>query len=139
MIMSKLKVWNDTETIEVDVNEDGVLITELIEALRFLAVHKDAKADSEIFEKSADLLELFLEYPENVEKHFCEKYGIKIKTAMDDMLFRIKIEKLLVNEKYWSKCDWMTNKTANGIIVDELGKRIKKHPFLWKLIFKLVR
>ena len=58
---------------------------------------------------------------------------------MDDFNFRIEIQKLLVDEKYWSKYDWMNNATANGIIVDELGRRIRKRPIVWKLFFKLVR
>ena len=58
---------------------------------------------------------------------------------MDDFNFRIEIQKLLVDEKYWSKYAWMNNATANGIVVDELRKRIGKHPILWKLFFKLVR
>ena len=58
---------------------------------------------------------------------------------MDDFNFRIEIQKLLVDEKYWSKYAWMNHATANGIVVDELRKRIRKHPILWKLFFKLVR
>ena len=57
---------------------------------------------------------------------------------MDDLNFRIEIQKLLVDEKYWSKYDWMNNVTANGIVVYELRRRIGKHPMLWKLFFKLV-
>ena len=56
----------------------------------------------------------------------------------DDFNFRIEIQKLLVDEKYWSKYDWMNNATANEIVVYELGRRIRKHPILWKLFFKLV-
>lgn len=58
--------------------------------------------------------------------------------TMDDFNFRIEIQKLLVDEKYWSKYDWMNNATANEIVVYELGRRIRKHPILWKLFFKLV-
>ena len=58
---------------------------------------------------------------------------------MDDFNFRIEIQKLLVDEKYWSKYAWMNNATANEIVVYELGRRIRKHPILWKLFFKLVR
>lgn len=54
---------------------------------------------------------------------------------MDDFNFRIEIQKLLVDEKYWSKYDWMNNATANEIVVYELGRRIRKHPILWKLFF----
>ena len=57
---------------------------------------------------------------------------------MDDLNFRIEITKLLVDEKYWSKYDWMNNATANRIVVDELQRRIRKHPTLWKLFFKIV-
>lgn len=57
---------------------------------------------------------------------------------MDDTKFRIEIEKLLVDKKYWSKYDWMNNATANGIVVYELSIRIRKRPILWKLFFKLV-
>ena len=49
---------------------------------------------------------------------------------MDDFNFRIEIQKLLVDEKYWSKYAWMNNATANGIVVYELGRRIRKHPIL---------
>lgn len=56
---------------------------------------------------------------------------------MEDTKFRIEIEKLLVDDNYWSKYDWMNNATAGEIIVAELGKRIRKHPFLWKWFFKL--
>ena len=58
--------------------------------------------------------------------------------TMDDFNFRIEIQKLLVDEKYWSKYDWMNNATANAIVVYELSGRIRKHPILWKLFFKLV-
>ena len=54
---------------------------------------------------------------------------------MDNFNFRIEIQKLLVDEKYWSKYDWMNNATANEIAVYELGRRIRKHPILWKLFF----
>ena len=57
---------------------------------------------------------------------------------MDDLNFRIEIQKLLVDEKYWSKYDWMNNVTANEIVVYELRRRIRNHPILWKLFFKLV-
>ena len=66
----------------------------------------------------------------------CEKYEWVVE--MDDLNFRIEIQKLLVDEKYWSKYDWMNNATANGIVVYELRRRIRKHPILWKLFFKLV-
>ena len=58
---------------------------------------------------------------------------------MDDLNFRIEIQNLLVDEKYWSKYSWMNNATANGIIVDELKRRIRKHQILWKLFYKVVR
>ena len=58
---------------------------------------------------------------------------------MDDTKFRIEIEKLLVDKEYWRKYGWMNNATANRIVVYELGRRIRKHPILWKLFFKLVR
>lgn len=58
---------------------------------------------------------------------------------MDDLTFRIEIEKLLTDEKYWGKYDWLNNATANSIMIEELTKRIKKHPILWRLFFKLVR
>ena len=51
---------------------------------------------------------------------------------MDDTTFRIEIEKLLVDKEYWGKYAWLNNATANEIVVAELGKRIKKHPMLWK-------
>lgn len=57
---------------------------------------------------------------------------------MDDMTFRIEIEKLIVDKEYWRKCDWVNNATANEIIVEEFGRRIRKHPMLWKWFFKLV-
>lgn len=57
---------------------------------------------------------------------------------MDDTTFRIEIEKLLVDKEYWRKYDWLNNATANEIVVDELQRRIRKHPILWKLFFKLV-
>lgn len=58
---------------------------------------------------------------------------------MDDTTFRIDIEKLLVDKEYWSQYDWLTNEMGNAIIVDELDRRIRKHPLLWKWFFKLVR
>ena len=57
---------------------------------------------------------------------------------MDDMTFRIEIEKLLVDKNYWRQYDWLNNATANEIIVAELNRRIIKHPLLWKWFFKLV-
>ena len=57
---------------------------------------------------------------------------------MDDTKFRIEIEKLLVDKEYWRKYEWMNNATANRIIVDELQRRIRKHPILWKLFFRIV-
>ena len=57
---------------------------------------------------------------------------------MDDMTFRIEIEKLIVDKEYWRKYAWLNNATANEIIVAELGRRIRKHPMLWKWFFKLV-
>ena len=54
---------------------------------------------------------------------------------MSDLNFRIEIEKLLVDEEYWSRYDWMNNATGNAIIVEELAKKIKKHPLIWKLFF----
>ena len=58
---------------------------------------------------------------------------------MDDTTFRIEIEKLLVDKEYWRKYNWLNNATANEIIVTEFNRRIRKHPILWKLFFKLVR
>ena len=58
---------------------------------------------------------------------------------MDDMTFRIEIEKLLVDKNYWRKYVRLNNATANEIIVAELDRRIRKHPLLWKWLFKLVR
>lgn len=58
---------------------------------------------------------------------------------MDDMTFRIEIEKLLVDKNYWRQYDWLNNATANEIIVKELNRRISKHPLLWKWFFKLVK
>lgn len=58
---------------------------------------------------------------------------------MDDTKFRIEIEKLLVDKEYWRKYDWLNNATANKIIVEEFGKRIRKHPMLWKWCFKLFK
>ena len=57
---------------------------------------------------------------------------------MDDMTFHNEIEKLLVDKEYWRKYAWLNNATANEIIVAELGRRIRKHPMLWKWFFKLV-
>lgn len=57
---------------------------------------------------------------------------------MDDMTFRIEIEKLIVDKNYWRQYDWLNNATANEIIVKELNRRISKHPLLWKWFFKLV-
>ena len=57
---------------------------------------------------------------------------------MDDLTFRIEIQKLLVDEKYWRNYAWMNNATGNEIVVNELSRRIRKHPILWKLFFKLV-
>lgn len=54
---------------------------------------------------------------------------------MSDLNFRIEIEKLLVDENYWSQYDWMNNATGNAIIVKELTEKIKKHPLIWKLFF----
>ena len=58
---------------------------------------------------------------------------------MNDTTFRIEIEKLLVNKEYWGKYAWLNNATANEIIVAEFGRRIRKHPMLWKWFFTLVR
>ena len=58
---------------------------------------------------------------------------------MDDMTFRIEIEKMLVDKEYWRKYDWLNNATANEIIVTELDRRIQKQPMLWKWLFKLVK
>ena len=58
---------------------------------------------------------------------------------MDDTTFRIEIEKLIVDKEYWKKYDWLNNATANEIIIEEFGRRIKKHPMLWELFFKLVK
>lgn len=56
---------------------------------------------------------------------------------MDDFNFRMEIQKLLVDKKYWGKYAWMNNATANRIIVDELSRRIRRHPMLWRLFFRL--
>ena len=58
---------------------------------------------------------------------------------MDDTIFRIEIEKLLADKEYQEKYAWLNNATANKIIVAEFGRRIRKHPMLWKWFFKLVR
>ena len=58
---------------------------------------------------------------------------------MDDTTFRIEIEKLLVDKEYWRNYAWMNNATANEIIIAEFDRRIRKHPLLWKYLFKLVR
>ena len=58
---------------------------------------------------------------------------------MDDTTFRIEIEKLLVDKEYWGKYAWLNNATASEIIVAEFDRRIRKHPILWKLFFKLIR
>ena len=56
---------------------------------------------------------------------------------MDDTTFRIEIEKLLVNKKYWGKYALLNNATANEIIVAEFGRRIRKYPMLWKWFFQV--
>lgn len=56
---------------------------------------------------------------------------------MDDMTFRIEIEKLIVDKNYWRQYACLNNSTANEIIVAEFDKRIRKHPMLWKWFFKL--
>ena len=56
---------------------------------------------------------------------------------MDDLEFRIKIEKLLVNNKYWNNYSWMNNTTGNEIIIEKLSNKIKKHPLLWKIFFQI--
>ena len=56
---------------------------------------------------------------------------------MDDSEFRIEIEKLLVNNKYWNNYSWMNNITGNEIIIERLSNKIKKHPFLWKMFFQI--
>ena len=56
---------------------------------------------------------------------------------MDDSEFRIEIEKLLVNNKYWNNYSWMNNTTGNEIIIERLYNKIKKHPFLWKIFFQI--
>lgn len=58
---------------------------------------------------------------------------------MDDTTFRIEIQKLLVEDRYWSQFPWMNNATGTEIIVEDLTIRIKKHPLLWKLFFMLTR
>lgn len=58
---------------------------------------------------------------------------------MDDTTFRIEIEKMLVDKEYFRQYSWLNNSTANEIIVEEFGKRIRKHPMLWKWLFKLVK
>lgn len=72
--MSKIRVWTDVETVEVDVNEDGALLPELVAALRFKAANIKAKADPEVFSAAADVIEAFIGYPERAEKHFVEKH-----------------------------------------------------------------
>lgn len=56
---------------------------------------------------------------------------------MDDSEFRIEIEKLLVNDKYWNNYSWMNNTTGNEIIIKRLYNKIKKHSFLWKIFFQI--
>ena len=56
---------------------------------------------------------------------------------MDDSEFRIEIEKLLVNNKYWNNYSWMNNTTGNEIIIEKLSNKIKKHPLLWKIFFQI--
>lgn len=56
---------------------------------------------------------------------------------MDDLKFRIEIEKLLVNNKYWNNYSWMNNITGNEIIIEKLSSKIKKHPLLWKIFFQI--
>ena len=56
---------------------------------------------------------------------------------MNDMEFRLAIEKLLVDADYWGNYDWLNNATANSIMVEQLKAKIEKHPFIWKLFFKL--
>lgn len=58
---------------------------------------------------------------------------------MDDTTFRIEIEKLIADKEYWRKYAWLNQSTANEIIVEEFDRRIKKHPIIWKWIFKLVK
>ena len=56
---------------------------------------------------------------------------------MDDLKFRVEIEKLLVNNKYWNNYSWMNNTTGNKIIVEKLSNKIGKHPLLWKIFFQI--
>ena len=44
---------------------------------------------------------------------------------MDDLKFRVEIEKLLVNNKYWNNYSWMNNTTGNEIIIEKLSNKIK--------------
>ena len=56
---------------------------------------------------------------------------------MDDLKFRIEIEKLLVNNEYWNNYSWINNTTGNEIIIEKLSNKIKKHPLLWKIFFQI--
>lgn len=56
---------------------------------------------------------------------------------MDDLKFRVEIEKLLINNKYWNNYSWMNNTTGNEIIIEKLYSKIKKHPILWKIFFQI--
>ena len=56
---------------------------------------------------------------------------------MDDLKFRINIEKLLVNNKYCNNYSWMNNTTGNEIIIEKLSNKIEKHPLLWKIFFQI--
>ena len=53
---------------------------------------------------------------------------------MDDLTFRIEIQKLLVDEKYWRKYAWMNNATGNEIVVNELNRRIRKGHLRYSVI-----
>lgn len=56
---------------------------------------------------------------------------------MEDLEFSLEIQKLIIDESYWSGYAWMNNATANEIVLDKFEKKIKKHPILWKLFFKI--
>ena len=50
---------------------------------------------------------------------------------MDDLKFRVEIEKLLVNNKYWNNYSWMNNTTGNEIIIEKLSNKISLLSFKW--------
>lgn len=61
------------------------------------------------------------------------------RTFLSDLEFRVVICDLLENPKngFFSGIDWCTNDMANKMIIEELIKRIKAHPIIWKLFFMI--